>query len=173
MSKRLGTAVAMDDLLDELSADVTRFFFLQKSANTHLNFNMDLAKEQSDKNPVFYIQYAHARICSILRSGGVDCNKANHIKNAYLLTHEKEIALMRQILRLKDVIEDTAIDYQVHRIPQYALELSAAFHQFYNECHCLVDDEKIKESRLGLLLATKIALKNTLEVMGISAPEKM
>ncbi|MDD5639480.1 MAG: arginine--tRNA ligase [Candidatus Pacebacteria bacterium] len=173
MSKRLGTAIAMDDLLDELSADVTRFFFLQKSANTHLNFNMDLAKEQSDKNPVFYVQYAYARICSILRNGGIDCNKVNNIKNIHLLVHEKEIALMRQILRFKDVIEDTAIDYQVHRITQYALELSAAFHQFYNECHCLVDDKEIKESRLGLLLATKIALKSTLNVMGISAPEKM
>jgi arginyl-tRNA synthetase len=172
MSKRLGTAIAMDDLLDEISADVTRFFFLQKSANTHLNFDMNLAKEQSEKNPIFYIQYAYARICSILRNGGVDV-QASHINNISLLVHEKEILLMRQLLRFEDVIEDTAIDYQIHRIPQYTLELSSSFHQFYNECHCLVDDEGLKEARLGLLLATKIVLKNTLDVMGISAPEKM
>lgn len=170
MSKRLGTAIAMDDLIDELPADVIRFFFLQKSANTHLNFDIELAKEQSDKNPVFYVQYAYARICSILRSGecsnidtSIPCN----------FSHDKEIALMRQIVRLEDIIEDTANDYQVHRIPQYALELSAAFHQFYNECHCLVEDESIKKARLKLLQATKIALKNTLGVMGISTPEKM
>jgi len=173
MSKRLGTAIAMDDLLDEISADVTRFFFLQKSANTHLNFDMTLAKEQSEKNPVFYVQYAYARICSILRNGEVDVSRMDHIKNINLLTHEKEVILMRQLLRFEDIIEDTAIDYQVHRIPQYALELSSSFHQFYNECHCLVDDENLREARLGLLLATKIVLKNTLDVMGISAPEKM
>lgn len=173
MSKRLGTAIAMDDLLDEISADVTRFFFLQKSANTHLNFDMTLAKEQSEKNPVFYVQYAYARICSILRNGEVDISRMDHIKNINLLTHEKEVILMRQLLRFEDIIEDTAIDYQVHRIPQYALELSSSFHQFYNECHCLIDDENLREARLGLLLATKIVLKNTLDVMGISAPEKM
>ncbi|MCK9578417.1 arginine--tRNA ligase [bacterium] len=170
MSKRLGTAVAMDDLLDELPSDVIRFFFLQKSANTHLNFDIELAKEQSDKNPIFYVQYAYARICSILRNGELK----NIDKNApFNFSHDKEIALMRQIVRFEDIIEDTAIDYQIHRIPQYSLELSAAFHQFYNECHCLVEDEKIRKSRLQLLLATKITLKNTLDIMGISAPERM
>ncbi|MFA6347912.1 MAG: DALR anticodon-binding domain-containing protein [Candidatus Paceibacterota bacterium] len=138
-----------------------------------MNFDIDLAKEQSEKNPIFYIQYAHARICSVLRNGGIDLNKKKQIKNAQLLTHEKEIFLLRQLLKFEDVIEDTAIDYQIHRIPQYAIELAAAFHQFYNDCHCLVDDENIREARLSLLLATKIVLKNTLDIMGISAPEKM
>jgi len=172
MSKRLGTAIAMDDLLDELPADVIRFFFLQKSADTHLNFDIELAKEQSDKNPVFYVQYAYARICSILRNGNFDAEECID-DSLCRISHEKEIALMRQIAKFEDIIEDTAIDYQVHRIPQYALELSSVFHQFYNECHCLVDDEDVKKSRLQLLLAAKIALKNTLNVMGISAPEKM
>lgn len=172
MSKRLGTAIAMDDLLDELPADVIRFFFLQKSANTHLNFDMDLAKEQSDKNPVFYVQYAHARICSILRSASWR-NKSKSIVGVELLVHAKELDLLRQISHLSEIVEDTVTDYQVHRLTQYALELATAFHQFYNECHVLVDDENLKQARLGLLTATQITLKNTLDLLGISAPEKM
>ncbi len=171
MSKRLGTAIAMDDLLDELSADVIRFFFLQKSANTHLNFDMDLAKEQSDKNPVFYVQYAYARIASILRSA--EAGEIKQIKNIELLIHQKELDLIKQISRLSEVVEDTAMDYQVHRLTQYALDLATAFHQFYNDCHVLVDNEQLKQARLGLLMATQIALKNTLDILGISAPEKM
>lgn len=171
MSKRMGTAVLMDDLLAELSADVIKFFFLQKSNNTHLNFDMDLAREQSDKNPVYYVQYAHARIASILRSAGVSSTKK--INNISLLTHASEIELMKQILKLPEIIEDTSLDYQIHRIPQYAVELATAFHKFYNDCHVLVEDEKLKEARLGLAYATKIALRNTLELMGISAPEQM
>jgi len=171
MSKRMGTAVLMDDLLSELSADVIKFFFLQKSNNTHLNFDMDLAREQSDKNPVYYVQYAHARITGVLRNAGVSSVKK--INNISLLTHPSEIELMKEILKLPEIIEDTASDYQVHRIPQYAIDLATTFHKFYNDCHVLVEDEKLKEARLGLVYATKIALKNTLKLMGISAPEQM
>lgn len=173
MSKRLGTAITMDDLLDELPVDVIRFFFLQKSANTHLNFDINLAKEQSDKNPVFYIQYAYARICSILKSGNIHDEEIGDIKNIDLLVNSKEVFLMREILRFPEVIEDTANDYQVHRLPQYSLDLATAFHQFYNECHCLIDDVDLREARLGLLVATKINLKNVLNLMGISIPDKM
>ncbi len=171
MSKRMGTVVLMDDLLSELSPDVIKFFFLQKSNNTHLNFDMDLAREQSEKNPVYYVQYAHARISSILKSAKVSSVKK--INNISLLTHSSEIELMKGILKLPEIIEDTALDYQVHRIPQYAIDLATSFHKFYNDCHVLVEDEKLKEARLGLVYATKIALKNTLELMGISAPEQM
>lgn len=171
MSKRMGTVVLMDDLLSELSSDVIKFFFLQKSNNTHLNFDMGLACEQSEKNPVYYVQYAHARITSILRSAGVSSVKK--INNVTLLTHPSEIELMKEILKLPEIIEDTSIDYQVHRIPQYAIDLATTFHKFYNDCHVLVEDEKLREARLGLVYATKIALKNTLELMGISAPEQM
>jgi len=171
MSKRMGTAVLMDDLLAELPPDVIKFFFLQKSNNTHLNFDMDLAREQSEKNPIYYVQYAHARITSILRSAGVPSVKK--INNISLLNHPSEIELMKEILKLPEIIEDTSIDYQVHRIPQYALDLATIFHKFYNDCHVLVEDEKLKEARLGLVYVTKIALRNTLELMGISAPEQM
>ncbi|MDD5098289.1 MAG: arginine--tRNA ligase [Candidatus Pacebacteria bacterium] len=172
MSKRLGTAITMDDLLDELSPDVIRFFFLMKSANTHLSFDLDLAKEQSEKNPVFSVQYAHARMSSILKNSK-KIRKISKIKNVELLTHEKEIELMKQILKLPEVIEDTALDYEVHRIPQYAIDLATTFHKFYNDCHVLTEDKKLREARLGLVAAAKIALRNTLDIMGVSAPEKM
>jgi arginyl-tRNA synthetase len=172
MSKRLGTAIAMDDLLDEISADVIRFFFLQKSADTHLSFNLDLAKEQSEKNPVFYVQYAYARISSILKNAN-KMSRINKIKNVELLNNKKEIELMKQILRFPEIIEETANDYEVHRIPQYAIDLANAFHKFYTECHVLTVDKELREARLGLVSLSKTVLKNTLKLMGISAPEKM
>lgn len=169
MSKRLGTAIAMDDLLDELPADVIRFFFLQKSANTHLNFDMNLAKEQSEKNPVFYVQYAYARICSILRNAEGKNKKANF----ELLIHPKELDLIKQISYLPEIIEDISADYQVHHLTQYAIDLATSFHQFYNDCHVLIDDEPLKQARLGLVEAAKTALKVVLDLIGVSAPEKM
>lgn len=172
MSKRLGTAVTMEDLLDELSPDVIRFFFLMKSADTHLNFDLDLAKEQSENNPVFYVQYAHARISSILKNSK-KILRIGRIKNVELLQNNKEIELMKQILKFPEIVEDTANDYEIQRVPQYALDLAHSFHKFYAECHVLTDDKKLREARLGLVAAAKIALKNTLDLMGISAPEKM
>ncbi len=169
MSKRLGTAITMDDLLEELSPDVIRFFFLESSANTHLNFDMDLAKEQSEKNPVFYVQYAYARICSILR-------KAEGFKEAQslsLLKEKRELELMKEVLRFRDVVEDTVKDYQLQRIPQYAISLAEAFHGFYQDCQVLVEDENLKNQRLNLVLGVKIALKSVLDLMGVSAPEEM
>lgn len=169
MSKRLGTAITMDDLLEELSSDVVRFFFLEKSANTHLSFNFNLAKEQSEKNPVFYVQYAYARISSILKK-----TKSIKISNDFsLLNNKRELELMKQILKFKEIIEDTVKDYQLQRIPQYAIDLATTFHGFYQDCQVLVEDDNLKNQRLGLVLATQITLKNTLDLMGISAPEKM
>jgi len=169
MSKRLGTAITMDDLLEELSPDAIRFFFLAKAANTHLNFDMDLAKEQSDKNPVYYVQYAYARICSILKKAG----KTKKVNNFDLLTHEREIELMKQIFRFREVIEDTVIDYQLQRVPQYAVDLATSFHGFYQDCQVLTDDENLKNQRLALVSLVKDALKNVLDLMGVSAPEEM
>lgn len=172
MSKRMGTAVTMDDLLDELSPDVIRFFFLMKSADTHLNFDLDLAKEQSEKNPVFYIQYAHARIFSILKNSK-KLFRIKKIRNIELLNDRREIDLMKQILKFPEIVESTANDCEVHRIPQYAMDLANSFHKFYADCHVLTDDGKLREARLGLVAAAQVALKNTLDMMGISAPEKM
>ena len=168
MSKRAGTYVLMDELLDKVGVDATRFFFLQKSSDTHLNFDLELAKEQSSKNPVFYVQYAHARICSILRKAELK-EKGDLDK----LTHPAESNLIKQLIKFPEIIEDTARDYQVQRIPYYAIELANDFHRFYENCRVLGEDNEIVQSRVSLIKATQIILKNTLDLMGISAPEKM
>ena len=171
MSKRLGTFVTMDELLDMVGVDAVRFFFLQKSANTHLNFDLELAKEQSEKNPVYYIQYANARIYSILKKSNVKFSKSK--VNFNLLVHSSELNLIKQLIRFPEILEDTTKDYQVQRIPQYALDLATAFHRFYRDCRVLSEDKKLSQARLSLVFSAQIVLKNTLDLMGISAPEKM
>ncbi len=176
MSKRKGIYVTMDELLNEVGKDVTRFFFLQKSANTHLNFDMALAKKQSKKNPVYYIQYAHARISSILRKAEakkIKKSPSSKLSIDNLLDEPSEMDLTRQLIRFPEVVEDTAKDYQLQRLPQFALELVTAFHKFYEECRVIGDDENLTQARLNLVQATKIVLKNILDLMGISSPEKM
>lgn len=173
MSKRLGTYLTTDDLLKEVPLDVIRFFFIEKSSDTHLNFDLDLAKEQSEKNPVYYIQYAYARICSILKKAK-NSKSALEKKNELLsLEHSSELNLAKQLIRFPEIIEDTAKDYQVSRIPKYAFDLATFFHRFYTDCRVVSEDERLTQKRLKLVLATKIVLKNVLEIMGVSAPEKM
>jgi len=150
------------------------FFFLTRSPGTHLNFDLDLAKERSEKNPVFYIQYAHARICSILRKLKAKSEKRKiTAENLKLLNHPSELALIKQLIRFPEIIEDTAKDYQVQRIPQYAIDLATVFHQFYRGCRVLGRNKELTQARLSLIKATKIVLKNSLDLMGISAPEEM
>lgn len=182
LSKRSGTVVTLSQLLDAVGPDVMRFFFLQKSANTHLNFDLDLARQQSEKNPVFYVQYAYVRIYSILKKvkNKVD-NKSVILRSeatkdlgAKLLKHHSELELIKALLRLPEIIEDTARDYQVHRLPTYALDLAASFHRFYKDCRVLGNaDKNLDEARLALISATKIVLKNTLDLMGIATPDRM
>ena len=177
MSKRLGTFVTMDELLDMVGNDAVRFFFLQKSADTHLNFDLELAKEQSEKNPVYYIQYANARIHSILKKSKIKMPTVRTQKksqiNFKLLNHRTELELIKRLIQFPEIIEDAANDYQVQRIPQYALDLATVFHRFYRDCRVLSDDKKLTQARLALLLATKTVFENTLDLMGISAPKKM
>ena len=185
MSKRGGTFVTLKELIEEVGPDVSRFFFLMKSVDTHIDFDLDLAKEQSEKNPVYYVQYAHARICSILRKCKIRSPKSKitpkqnkfatgpAIQNLKLLNHLIELELIKQLIKLPEIVEDTARDYQVQRLPQYVLDLATSFHQFYRDCRVLTETRSLLEARLALVLATKIVLKNTLDLMGISAPEKM
>lgn len=173
MSKRTGIYVAMDELIDEIGLDVARFFFLTKSPESHLNFDLDLAREQSEKNPVFYIQYAHARICSILSKSGRSGARSAKSETSKLLKHPSELNLVKQLIRFSEIIEDTAKDYQIQRLPQYAMDLAAAFHQFYRDCQVVSEDKNLSGARLSLVSAAKIVFKNTLSLMGISAPEKM
>jgi len=169
MSKRAGIYVTLEELIDKVGLDVARFFFLQRASNSHLNFNLDLAKEQSEKNPVYYVQYAHARICSILRKTKGQKGKGD----AKLLIHPSELSLAKQLIRLPEVVEDVSRDYQVQRVPQYAADLATAFHRFYKDCQVISEDKSLTQARLSLVLSAKIVLKNTLSLMGISAPEKM
>jgi len=174
MSKRGGTFVTLKELIEEVGPDVSRFFFLMKSVDTHIDFDLDLAKEQSEKNPVYYIQYAHARICSILQKLKAQNSKLKAAtQNLKLINHISEIDLIKQLIRLPEIIEDTARDNQVQRLPQYAIDLATSFHQFYRDCRVISENEPLSEARLALVLATKIVLKNILDLMGISAPEKM
>lgn len=170
MSKRRGMYISMDELLNEVPLDVIRFFFLQKSADTHLNFDISLAKEQSEKNPVYYVQYAHARIFSILKK----VKKLElKINNLGPLKHPSELALIKQLIRFPEIVTETSKDYQVQRLPQYAVELATIFHQFYRDCRVITEDKDLTQARLALISTTKIILRNTLDLMGISAPEKM
>lgn len=174
MSKRTGTFVTLEELVDEVGLDVARFFFLMHSANSHMNFDLALAKERSEKNPVFYVQYAHARICSILRKCKMQNAKIKMTNQDVRLLKEKpELELIKQLVCLPEVVEDTARDYQVQRLPNYALELVTAFHKFYEQCRVIGEEKKTTQARLGLIQATKIVLKNILDLMGIAAPEKM
>jgi len=172
MSKRAGVYVTMDELLDKVGVDAVRFFFLQKSADTHLNFDLSLAKEQSEKNPVYYVQYAHARICSILRKIRSTRYKIQNTRYK-TLTHPSELNLIRQLIKFPEIIEKTSKDCQVQRLPYYVIDLAAAFHKFYKDCRVIYDNKTLTQARLALVMAAQIVLKNALDVMGISAPEKM
>ncbi|NTW26831.1 MAG: arginine--tRNA ligase [Candidatus Moranbacteria bacterium] len=170
MSKRAGNVINLDDLIDEIGHDVTRFFFLMYSPDTHMNFDLGLAKERSAKNPVFYVQYAHARICSILE-------KAEHgTENAKLelLVHEKELSLIRELNKFPELIETIAENYEVHKLPQYAMKLADKFHSFYDACR-VIDEEnpQLTNARLFLINAVRIVLAETLGLIGVDAPEKM
>lgn len=170
MSKRTGIYVTIDELIDEVGLDVARFFFLQRSLDTHFNFDMDLARDRSDKNPVFKVQYAYVRINSILSKAGVKSVKP---KNLNILNNESELELIKKIMRLPEIIEVTSRDYQIQRLPNYALLVADAFHRFYENCQVITEDKKLTEARLALIFATKIVLKNVLELMGLSTPEKL
>jgi len=168
MSKRTGSYVTMDELIDEAGLDIARFFFLQRSLNTHFNFDMNLAKDKSEKNPVFKIQYAYARINSIFKK-----TKIKPKVNSQLLKEASELYLIKQLIKFSEVIEDAAKDYQLQRLPNYALELAEDFHKFYEKCQVISEDKNLTEARLALILATKIVLESTLKLMGITSPQKM
>jgi arginyl-tRNA synthetase len=173
MSTRRANYVTLDDLIDEVGADVTRFFFLMRSADTHLNFDLELAKEASDKNPVFYLQYAHARICSIV-------DKAEEVGFTFeddpdlsLLTHEDETALIKALLRFPNVLQQAADARAPHFVPNYLREVAAAFSQFYGSCRIIGEEQALATARMHLARATQTVLRNGLTVLGISAPREM
>ena len=179
MSKRSGTFVTVREVLDEVGRDALRFFILMHEVNTHIDFDLDLAKEKSSKNPVYYVQYANARICSILakakgkkpfdKAQGKLQAKSNH----ELLTGNYELNLVKQISRFPELVEDISENFAVNQLTTYAMELADSFHKFYENCPVLLEKEELRQARLALISATQIALANTLRLLGVSAPEKM
>lgn len=173
-SKRSGKAITLVTLLEEVPIDAARFFFNMREANSHCDFDLDLAVEQSSQNPVYYCQYAYARICSIFRKmseNGTQCEL--HEIDASLLTHETEKELVRFIASLTSETETAAKLLDPSRLTRYAVDLATLFHKFYNACHCDVEDEELKKARLALCRATAITLKNVLGLLKVDTPERM
>ena len=209
MSKRSGTFVTAKEVLNEIGKDALRFFILMHDANSPIDFDLDLAREKSQKNPVYYVQYAYARISSILAkargpaalhpqptsspalhaflsektlsafakeelTAGARRGTPSRVTPRYqLLTTNYELDLIKQISRLPELVEDIAGNFAVHRLTAYSIDLADSFHKFYENCRVVGEKEDLEEARIGLITATKIALANTLSLLGVSAPEKM
>jgi arginyl-tRNA synthetase len=177
MSKRAGDIVPLAGLLDDVGADAARFFFLMQSMESHLDFDLELAKKQAQDNPVYYVQYAHARISSILREAqdrGVALPVPDvSAVNLDRLEHPDELALIRKLAELPDEIRDAAERYEPHRMTRYAREVASVFHSFYTNCRVLGDDAELTAARLTLVQAAQTVLRIVLDTIGVSAPEKM
>jgi arginyl-tRNA synthetase len=173
MSTRKANYVTLDELMDEVGPDVVRFFFLMLSPGTHLNFDLDLAKEAGEKNPVFYLQYAHARISSILQKAEETGVPVTDAPDWALLTHESETVLMKEVLRLPEAVARSAEAMEPHRLASFLRDVATAFSQFYRDCRIVGEPEDVAAARLALARAARITLRNGLAVLGISAPERM
>ncbi|MHB1125855.1 MAG: arginine--tRNA ligase [Bacillota bacterium] len=175
MSKRTGQYITLSELVEEVGVDAARYFIVMRSADSHLDFDLDLAKAQSAENPVYYVQYAHARICSILRQAadtGVNIPEAGSA-NLVLLSEEAELELIRKIADLPGVVAGAALNLEPHRLTRYAHELASLFHSFYTTCRVLTDQEDLMNARLVLVDAARICLRNVLYLIGVTAPERM
>jgi arginyl-tRNA synthetase len=175
MSKRAGDIITLEEVLEQVGADAARYFFLMRSTDSPLDFDLDLAVRQSPENPVYYVQYGHARICSILRNAqekGVALPDPR-AADLTLLREPDELALMRKLAAFPEEAEAAARLYEPHRMTRYASEVAAAFHVFYTNCRVLGDDPKLTAARLTLVGAALIVLRNVLRLLGVSAPEKM
>lgn len=180
MSTRKANFITLDELVDWVGPDAVRFFFLMRNIGTHLNFDVDLAKKQSEENPVFYLQYAHARIASIIRfaeSEGISTkdlfSRGEKKIDITLLKEKEEIELSKLLGTFPEVVESAAFTFEPHRIINYLQEVAEAFHRFYHVHRVVIPDRQLAESRLALCIATKTVLANGFKILGISAPEKM
>ena len=176
MSKRTGRAITLNELIEEVGTDAARYFFIMRSLDTQLDFDLDLATSHSNENPVYYIQYANARIFSIYRQVAengdtFDMTWKNVVWNK--LQEERELELIKKISAYPEEIQTAAADRAPHRIARFVYELAGLFHAFYNNCHIIQSDKELEEARLALVTAVQITIANSLAVLGISAPEKM
>ena len=174
-SKRSGGAYTLDELLDDVGTDAAKFFFNMRSSGSHLEFDVALAKEQSDKNPVYYVQYAHARIASILRFAEQEGIAIADASDALLdlLEHPQELRLIKVLLRLPEVVEHSASSLAPHHVCEYLREVAAQFHRFYQECRIVGGPKELEVPRLLLATATKRVLANGCAILGVAAPERM
>lgn len=172
MSKRTGKAVTLRELMDEVGIDAMRYFFSMRSSDSHLDFDMDLAVSRSNENPVYYVQYAHARVCSILRQG--EEMGLTEDADLSLITSEKEMDLLKKLGELPEAIAEAAEKRMTHRITNYAFELAQTLHSFYNAERVLDPEDLAKSAaRFKLMKAVRQTIQNTLEIIGVTAPEKM
>lgn len=172
MSTRKANFITLDELINEVGSDVVRYFFIMQNTTTHLNFDLELAKKHSDENPVFYLQYAHARISSILRMTEEQKLKCS-TENLNLLITEAEQNIVKKLHLFKEEILYSTLQFEPHRIAVYLLELAGLFHKFYNECRIIGSEQKLAEARIALVTAIQIVIRNGLRILGVTAPEKM
>lgn len=175
MSKRTGQGVTLSELMEEVGKDAARYFFIMRSSDSQLEFDLDLAKSRSNENPVYYIQYAHARICSIFRQcGDADILVGDWQKAQFsLLTEESEKDLIRTLLRYPEEVAQAADERAPHWIARYIHELAGGFHSFYNQCRIIGVEPELQQSRLQLIKAVQMTLKHGLNILGLDAPERM
>jgi arginyl-tRNA synthetase len=173
MSTRKANYITLDYLVKEVGLDVVRYFFIMRSMNTHLDFDLDLAKDQSEKNPVFYLQYAYARICNIIKRGESSETTFNEKFNPAVLSDPEELYLLKYLIRFPDFMNLAYENLEPQNIANYLQELSSRFHKFYSHCRVLSEDSEISKARMALVKSVKIVLENGLNVLGISCPERM
>jgi arginyl-tRNA synthetase len=176
LSKRAGSYLTLRDLIDEVGRDATRYFLIARKSDSQLVFDIDLARSQSNDNPVYYIQYAHARVCSVLRQ----CNEKgfvfdldNGLDKLDRLDNEHEQILLTELSRYPELVEIAAANLEPHLVAGWLRELANAFHTYYNSYQFLVEDADLRDARLALVVATRQVLRNGLDLLGLSAPESM
>ncbi|MCK9408951.1 MAG: arginine--tRNA ligase [Bacteriovoracaceae bacterium] len=179
MSKRNAKTYTLDDLIDEVGVDAVAYFFVMRSVGTHLEFDIALAKEQSDKNPVYYLQYAHARIASILRHAATaeihvdDVATLLATTDFSLIKEKEEIDLLKKLLAFPEIVKSCAFSFEPHRLTTYLREVAETFHRFYHEHRVINDDKQLMQARLTVCLMTKIVIANGCKILSVSCPEKM
>jgi len=173
MSKRAGEIIEMDELIEEVGVDAARFYFIDRRISQPMDFDIDLAKKQSDENPVFYVQYAHARICNILRYAAEQGIVVPETADTRRLENAQELAVIKKLIEFPELITRVVQFTEPHRITSYLQEVAAVFHRFYHEHRVVTEDRELSLARLMLARATKTVLANGFRLLGISAPESM
>ncbi|MDH3354035.1 MAG: arginine--tRNA ligase, partial [Chromatiales bacterium] len=176
MSTRSGSFVTLRELREEVGADAARFFYVMRKCEQHMDFDLDLAKSQSNDNPVYYIQYAHARVCSVMQQlsdKGLSFDQANGLGHLNLLVEPQEQALVTTLAKFPEMLQSAAVNREPHAVAHYLRDLANELHSYYNAHHFIVDDANLRDARLALAIAVRQVIRNGLKLLGVSAPERM